>query len=416
MSNKINYDVIIAHGPGCNDGATSAWAVWRTLPKEYRKRLEREGGFYYTVGQNEEISTDDSPFLHPNSPEGAIKLQEKGFPVVFVFIQPSSSVPVNLIAGKNVLILDLDMGDALVSVVNNAAFTFLCDHHDSTPQTLQKHGDILFGQNRDKFAYYVNTNKQECGATLTWRITHNTEIPPFVQVVRIGDTWMWKDYPELHAKFVLTALYMKRAFRSFPDIEETFQTWDSEFNSYVEKGTAVSEYEKSIIKQMAKQCDLGYIQTNDGTMYTVAYTQASVLHSEVGSTIKWYAEKRFRVPIDFCATWKYASHKNIVSISLRDPRPGLNLSIIARNIKNGDGKGGGHPEASGFSFFGLENFHNFIIKLPISESKPSRSRSASPPTMRQLSSIPLIVSKEKLSEYDLSKFRAQNTSHNTISD
>lgn len=364
-NNIYNYDVIIAHGPGCNDGATSAWAVWRTLPQDYRDKLATEGGFYSNYNYEDESSEEprsSEPYLHPNSPEGAIKLQQKGYPVVFVFIQPSSGVPDQLVAGKNVLVLDLDMGDALIPLVSTASFVFLCDHHDSTPQTISKHADFLLTQNRHKFATYINTNKKECGATLTWRITHSADIPPFVQVVRIGDTWMWKEYPELHAKSVLTSLYMNRAFRSFPEIENTFLTWDSKFDSYVQNGYAVLKYERSIVSQMAKSCDLGFIQTKDGTVYNVAYTQASVLHSDVGSSMRWYAEKRFKVPIHFCATWKYASYKRLVSVSLRDPQPGLNLSTIARNVQGSDGKGGGHPEASGFSFYDIENFHNYILK------------------------------------------------------
>lgn len=370
INNRINYDVIISHGPGCNDGATAAWTVWRTLTKEYREKLEKEGGFYSSSSSYEDDngssgSTNESvKYLHPNSPEGAIKLQEKGYPVVFVFIQPSNGVPNELVAGKKVLVLDLDMGDALIPLVDAAAFTFLCDHHDSTPQTLAKHSDFLFETNRHKFGTFININKSECGATLAWTLTHSSFIPPFVQIVRIGDTWMWNDYPDLHSKAVLTSLFMERAFKSFPDIERIFNNWDENFKSYVDKGYAVLEYEKSIVRQIAKQCDLGYIQTKDGTIYTVAYTQANVLHSDVGVSMRWYAEKRFKVPIHFCATWRYVSYKDIISVSLRSPQQGLNLATIARNINGCDGKGGGHPEAAGFSFIGYKNLHKFILKSP----------------------------------------------------
>ena len=156
-----NYDVILAHGPGCNDGATSAWAVWRTLPEDYRNQLALEGGFYSDHSTEDDSSEEPKiaePYIHPNSPEGAIKLQQKGYPVVFAFIHPSNGVPDELIAGKNVLILDLDMGDALIPVVSSASFVLLCDHHDSTPQTISKHADFLLTQNRHKFAIYVNTS------------------------------------------------------------------------------------------------------------------------------------------------------------------------------------------------------------------------------------------------------------------
>ena len=64
-----NYDVILAHGPGCNDGATSAWAIWRTLPLEYRLRLATQGGFYSTPSyDNEIIDCLDQLFGWANNP------------------------------------------------------------------------------------------------------------------------------------------------------------------------------------------------------------------------------------------------------------------------------------------------------------------------------------------------------------
>jgi hypothetical protein len=300
---EFPYNVIIAHGPGCNDGATAAWCIWRLLPRDYRDHLAKEGGFYVKPEREEKedeepvqqpVSTSTDPFIHPNSPEGAMKLQDKGFPVVFVFIQPSEGVPSKLVENKRVLILDLDMGDALIPVVAAANFVLLADHHDSTPLTICKHAAFLFDQSRHKFATFVNTSKSECGTTLAWRLTHTAELPPFVQVVRIGDTWQWNEYPELKARFVLKALHIRRAFRSFPDIEATFIHWDENFESNAEKGRAVMEFESALIKQGAKKCDLGFIQTNDGTVYNVAYTQADLLYSEIGAAMKWYAQQRFK--------------------------------------------------------------------------------------------------------------------------
>ena len=361
------FEVIISHGPGCNDGATAAWCIWRKLPQWYRDLLAEEGGFY-SDGDQEDDSADSSsvPFTHPNSPEGAIKLQERKFPVVFVFCQPGQRVPHKLVASKKVLILDLDMGEALVELVKGARSVLLCDHHDSTPVTVCKHSQVLLEENRHKFATYVNTDKQECGATLAWRLTHSAIIPPFVQIIRIGDNWQWNDHRELHAKAVLASLYMSRSFRSFQSIERTFITWDSNFDNYVQKGRGLLEYERTTARNVAKHSDIGFIQTNDGVVYNIAYTQANVLHSEIGASIRWYAEKRFNIPIHFCATWKYASFRGIVSVSLRDAVPGINLATIAREVKGCEGRGGGHAAAAAFSFRDIKNFHDIILtEVPI---------------------------------------------------
>ena len=363
------YDVIIAHGPGCRDGATAAWCVWRTLSLTYRNTLAQEGGFYSDkdpqCGKSNERTTGSfEPYVHPNSPEGAMRLQARGFPVVFVFMQPGEQAPIKLVENKNVVILDLDMGDALVPLVRAAKRVLLSDHHDSTPLTIAKYSNILFEECRHKFATFVNTNKSESGATLAWELTHGTKNPPFIETVRIGDTWQWHEYPELKAREVLKSLHVYKVFRSFVDIENAFEYWDENFQSHAEEGMIITDYETALVKQMAKQCDIGYLQTNDGHVYTLAYTQANILHSEVGASMKWYAQKRFKVPIHFCATWKYVSHKGVVSVSLRDPGDNINLATIARSVKGTDGKGGGHASASGFVFYGLENFHNYISKTP----------------------------------------------------
>ncbi len=352
---KHDYDVVIAHGPGCPDGATSAWCYWRKLPSNYRKELSKHKGFY----SKPDSQSSKQGFIHPNSPDGALELQKKGYPVVFVFCQPNTSVPKELIANKRVLILDLDLGNGLVPVVSSAKHTTLVDHHDSSLITLNKYKAML----TEKFASYVNVSKSQSGATLTWALINKTEIPPFLQIIRIGDNWQWHESPELHSKSVLKALHNNRCFRSFPDIESTYMHWDEQFVSNVRLGKDLLDCELVIAKKTAKQCDLGFIQTNDNVLYNVAYVQANVQHSEIGSLMKFYAQQRFNVPIHFCATWKYVSYRGLVSVSLRNTDTNLDLSFIARNIKglNNSG-GGGHSDASSFSFYGLENFHRFILK------------------------------------------------------
>lgn len=377
------FQVIIGHGPNCNDGATAMWSVWRVLDPEYRAALAKEGGFYSKPFDDAETSL--KPYLHPNSVEGAIRMQEKGFHTVFVFSQPNMPIAEKLVRGKNVLVLDLDMGDALIPLVEAAKSVFICDHHDTSQTTIFKHSEVLLNTYRNKFAQLINTSKRECGATLAWRFTHSADIPAFVQVVRIGDTWQWSDHPELHAKFVLKSLYVKRAFRSFPDIEATFQSWDRNFHKWVEHGRIIHEHETALVKQAAKQCNLGYMQAEDGTVYTVAYVQGNLLVSEIGAAMRWYAEQRFKVPIDFCAIWKYAPRHDRVIVSLRDPSPNLKLGQIARTIKSSDGTGGGHVEAAGFSFIGIENFKRFILPYAPVDNTPTTA-----PTLTSTTPIPII--------------------------
>lgn len=359
-----DYDVIIAHGPGCWDGATAAWLFWRTLPPAYRHQIQSEGGFY---SYSNDVAKS-GPFVHPNSQEGAMRLQQKGYNRVFVFAQPQERIAARLISGKRVLVLDLDLGEALISLVEAASFVFVCDHHESTIQTIQKYAHLLLSTYRDKFGMFVNASKQESAASLAWRMLYQDPLPPLIEIVRIGDTWQWNDRPELQARAVLRTLDLNRVFRSFIDIESAFNNWTVNFPIYVQIGTALVQSQKSLIQRAAKRCDLGMIKMNDGTQYTVAYTQATILHSEIGDAIRPFAEARFKVPIDFCATWKYVSKKQLVSVSLRAGCPGLNLASIAQNVAGGSGKGGGHKSAASFTIVGLENFHQFIRPVAIQSS------------------------------------------------
>lgn len=367
------YHVIIAHGPGCRDGATAAWAYWRSLPDEIRGEFSTLGGFYGANGETVSEEDEEKPvrgYTHPNSLAGALKLQQEGWPLVFAFAQPSDVIPVELVQGRNVLIMDLDLSDGLVPVVEVASHVTLLDHHPSSQATVSKNGDLLLNRYRHKFRSYVDTRKTESGATLAWKSFQVGPVPPLVEVVRIGDNWQWNDSPELYAREFLKSTFIHRCFRSFWDIEEVYQRWEELHEEYVRDGALLQQQETAYAKKIAKQCDLGYLVLNDGTVHAIAYTQANVLHSEAGSLIRWYAEKRFAsqlrsetgsTPISCCATWNYASSKGMVIVSLRDPLPGVDLSYVARNVRGGK-TGGGHVAAAGFSFSGIENFHTIIQK------------------------------------------------------
>lgn len=346
-----SYDVVLSHGPGCTDGIVAAWCVWVSLPPYYRKLLESAGGIYcYNP------TSVTSGLKHINSTEGALDLQRRGFPVVFALIQPGELIPVELIAGKRVLLLDVDMSQELPNIIKYAKHTTLLDHHDSSLNTIKVHK--LEGVTN--FTWQVDASKQECGATLAWKKLFTTPVPDMIEVVCMGDNWSWDDASRIpSARAILKSLSTMKAFRSFPRINQVFNSWDDKMGAHAKEGAIMLKYEDSIVKRAARQADIGYITTTDGKIYTVAYANASVLHSEIGSNLRWYAEMRHGSPIHFAATWKYAPYKATISVSLRDPLPGIELQTIANSV-SGSNQGGGHKDAASFSFIGIENLHKFI--------------------------------------------------------
>lgn len=373
-----NCEVVIGHGPNCNDGVVAMWAVWRTLSKEYRDRLAAVGGFY----SNQKMPFDPTG-IHPNSPQGGIRLQEQGFPVVFVYAKPKEMIPPQLVTGKRVLILDVDLGDTLTMIVKVATSVFVCDHHESSDSTI---GRLRLGRS-SKFNCCIVRAVTESAASLTWRLTHTSlattypykspfpivkpdlsdrsELPPLIEVVRIGDNKQWQDLPELKARAILQTLFTKKAFRSFLSIEKLHQTWTTQSSQWAKEGKIALAYQRTLVRQAIKKCSLGYIQTGNGAIFTVAYVEANILHSEIGAQMKAWAVQRFKVRIDFVATWQYIPHCKLVSVSLRDPAPGINLDQVAQQIKDTVGIGGGHPHAASFSFYGLDRFHSYL-----SEERP----------------------------------------------
>lgn len=350
------YDVIIAHGIGCNDGALSAWCIWNKLPSDYKEKLILEGGFYNINGNSEDY------FNHPNRPKGAHRLQQNGHPVVFVFIQPKEQIPIDLISNKRVLILDLDMGKELLSVVEHAKSTMLIDHHHSSNQTLATYGGELFSKWGNKFASLIKTDVSDSGVTLTWKYFYDSsKIHPLIDIIRIGDTWQWNDNTD--AEFIINSLNARNLLSSFTSIDKLMETWDEKYLDYLEEGKQITAIKNHYVNSLSQLCNIGNMETNDGKIYTVAFVQGSILLSEVGVSLKSVASKLYNVNVDFSAVWKYVPSKNIITVSFRDPNDGIDLSQIAKDIKHSNGKGGGHIKASAFAFFDIKDFSLFIKPL-----------------------------------------------------
>lgn len=371
LNTDFPYDVILSHGPSCKDGAAAAWCFWRKLPVEYRTELSKEGGFYakydgsHADNEQEDIEEQDeqlsaSGFIHVNSVYGAINLQNKGYPIVFAFLKPKETVPIQLISGKRVLILDLDLGEAIFSIEKNCLNVTIVDHHDSTYSTI----DMFENQNQDKMYFNINSDCKFSACTLAWNMTHDTPIPPLIRTVCISDNYDFKSKNNLkfNPRYVIKSLSNRRIFRSFVDIEECFENWNENFREYEKIGKTICDVETEIIRKISRQADLGFIRTMNGQIYTICYVQANCLHSDVGISMKYYAQKRFGVKIDFCATWKYIPYHDLVSVSLRDPNPGIDLDVVAKNIYALNMKGGGHSKAASFSFYGLANLHYYLLR------------------------------------------------------
>lgn len=365
-----DIEVVISHGPSCNDGATAAWLIWRKFPPDVRAALAKEGGFYRRYSSKD--SKDDKNFeesvssfqlnTHPNSTSGGIQLLIKGHKRVIVFASPQEHIPKELVENRNVAILDLDLGYNLIPVIDAAKSVLIIDHHASSAKSF----NLFTTAHKAKTELIYKTDKKHSACSLTWERFYEQPIPDFINTIRMGDTW---DFLDSSVKSILRGMFVRRCFKNFEKIEETFNRFSAVKTSLVECGEIVANYEKTLVRMICEQAGIGYLTLKTGETYCVAHVNSGVLRSEVGASLKDLIQKNFEQHIQFVAVWRYVPHNNLVAVSLRSPDFGLDLSTIARNVNLSTSNGGGHAEAAGFSFMGIENFGKIF-----SNTKPSSPR------------------------------------------
>lgn len=371
----LNYDVYLFHGP-CIDGHTSAAILWSQQPLEVREYLCELGGMY---SPNRKTREEGSKY--PHTPDNALKIVgrwtlKSHTPRVFVFATPGVLLPPSLIQGKRVLSIDLDPGkQCLLQLMSLTTHTLLLDHHESFRDTCTDIGAVITPATEtlisSNLTVYWDPCKSVSGATLAWKYFGTSKnVPHIVEVVQIGDTWNWNQNKELMPRECLEALTSDDTLTSFDGIVQLLDNdaFMAVHPKLIAHGKCILEVKNTLIDQGAKRCSLGYIESA-GTVYTILYTSASILASEIGDRMKglhtqWWLDTK-GITIDFTAVWRYVpasdSRDGRVTVSLRGASKDANLGHIARNVAN-ILRGGGHKQAAAFTFIGIENIHKYILK------------------------------------------------------
>jgi len=356
--------VILVHGPGCPDGVLAAWAFWRALSPETKMVMSGAGGLF----------SNNAETIWPHSIRNAMQIIDL-YPMVFVFMQPGKIVPIELVQNRNVLILDLDLGEQLIGIVNAAKFTFLIDHHSSTNQTIQRF-NLLEDQ---KFGLIYDSSPQESAATLAWRYFHQASVPEIVNLVRIVDTGSLDE--DEHAPGFVRSLVNGGYTKQFAMLDQLLLRWKPETKiAMADQSSVVIAAQRQLFEEVAKQAALGVIFAN-GKRYNMLYVQSSIAIAPIAHRIrKTHSGKyaKMKIPIHFVGVWNYqASNQGhpVVTVSLRDPLEGINLSEITKSLG-----GGGHDAAASFSFPDIAQFHNYIMPYrpivcqgPYPSQAPTRS-------------------------------------------
>ena len=399
-SNPTGNTVYISHGP-CMDGMASLSIPWRLMSTSTKDMLIKRGHLYAPKNDDQlKIKTKKhGPF------DNALNLlEDESIPdqmkKVFVTCQPQVPIPPKLLIGP-VVVMDLDVGaDNLHLFDRSHIAVTIIDHHASFADSVRKFLDNKDYQMvvhkvtklTDNIQYFWNPDKTHSGVSLTWEFFHPGEpMPEWLRCIQIGDTWNWKQAsapPVDEVKAYLEALYIREAsshLTTFCSVTE------QDYASLMKEGQSYLRMKDQRVKALAHKTTLGYIRSKDSEGKSVTY---NVLYTSIDSywnEVAWYiwnhlpqnapdAKETKGPTIHFVANWNYKPQppvipnteietkdigKNndpIITVSMRCPLKGIDLSVVARNVE-GTISGGGHPPAAAFAFKGIENFHKFILNV-----------------------------------------------------
>lgn len=293
------YDtVIISHG-GCNDGLGSAWCFHHF---NNLKEPHNQSNIYYHFTKERDFNRD-------------------------------SRMPD--LTSKHVIILDYGYNRATIDSISAIAKSFkLIDHHSSAYSILGDIPNCIF-------------DLTKAASELAWDYcckenNVNEPLPWFLAYICDRDLWKW----ELPDSKEFSEALQQCDKLNFEFLDELY-TYNLETQKYFISGgkiayKATNKLAHAIAKTAYKVRFLGY---------DVYVAQSVVLRSEVGNIL---AE---RPDCHFSIVYNYNLNDDLCWISLRgasklDPFSEteivIDLSVIAKKFP----EGGGHPQASGFTWYG----------------------------------------------------------------
>ncbi len=379
--------VVIAHGP-CNDGRIAAWCHWRTQPAVTKARLAEEGGVYAIQSSGLADGDGPKPFdggqnnlvvrRRTTAVENAERLLAEGCDTVYVFAQPLDRIPVSLVSGRHLLLLDITLEASLRQLVEESETTEVCDHHESARGLLEK----LTAEYPSKLSVSFDTKRS--GARIAWeRYFPGQPLPPVVAYVEDRDLWQWR-LPA--SREVNEALQVEDRLATFGDIERLHAEWTPNADVFADlctRGALYMRSQRAYLNRLAKGairatvavrwpektsdqnntaarvgcCPSSAVPAMPFKTYNVLLccspTHASELaHVLLEEHAPLHEQKGWE--IHFVAVWQpNVLPRRQIYVSVRTSRPDIDLSVLSTRVVGGAG-GGGHIAAAGFRIDGAD--------------------------------------------------------------
>jgi len=236
--------------------------------------------------------------------------------------------------GKNVIMLDFSLKKAeLMALIEKVNSFMILDHHTTAQIELTDVPDELkiFDMNRS-------------GVGITWDYFFpGGPMPLLFEYIQDRDLWT-KKMPLVDV-FTLMANMTERKYEVF----ELFLN-EEYLNQQIEKGKYYFEYQEHMIENIVNHATFNIVDIN-GTYCVVGYCNTGSFMSDVGNKI--FSKYSFA---DFSCVYYYNNQIDETKISLRSTGTRMDVSAIAASFG-----GGGHRNASGCSFKGMNLFPYPIV-------------------------------------------------------
>jgi len=249
------------------------------------------------------------------------------------------------------------------------------DHHLSTESCYRKpddESDEEFANTQELFKHCLIYDKSISGATLAWNAYFPTKpIPLLVQYVQDRDLWSWTlpDAKEVCAGLseVLVTNVVGENLSQYEYNALKVREWSKYLltEDWLEeaklKGTIILSIINRSIKSSYK--DGGdHIINNQLVRVCNTNMYISDLGNYICQTYDDSSDKKYKY--DYAVLWRYDHNRDIVYVSMRSRKGGVDISKIAEQFKyidkNGEkSRGGGHQAAAGFEIT-LEKFFEWI--------------------------------------------------------
>jgi uncharacterized protein len=309
----FDFDVVVYHSP-CPDGETSLWSAlkYKNIENIVPCCAGKTGLLSYDIYKNKKV--------------------------LFVDLCPDIK--------------------SIENISNKSESIVILDHHKSAltmyNEKYSANIEKYVNETHDNVTYLLDMDRAGCQITLDY-FFQDIERPWFLNYVADRDLWQWK----LENSREINEGLFDENLLTVEKMTELEKYNENDIEKIKKHGEIILKMKNKNINIACKTAIETTATFNDITYNVWLVNCSNYIKSEVGNilTKKMLYSDENKLP-DFTAIWTYNFPTNEWWISLRGNNK-HDLSVIAKSYNE---KGGGHPNASGFTLLNNDTLHD-IFKI-----------------------------------------------------